>query len=400
VLVAITATMVALAGTLAAIKVTSGATLAGGTSRHPAASLLPQSATSGRILAQNAAGTLVLVDPATDRVIGPAGLGLLSGEMVMAAPDRRFVTTLQGDLLAVSGDGALDHTPVPRITQALLGGPGTFAADDRAVITVASSGQQLRTGAISAFILEDQRSVALGTADEAAGDPQALGAFVSVAWPASSGQVPAGGYFGLPDSQVERREAGHPPVLLASAAQLNTALGQPADRPVHLSVFPNPGGTAVAIVLNPPLGGARNVGVVVVDRGGTVIGAVPPSIGPLEYTWPSWSPDGRSLAYPTVRSDGTSLAIWREGGPLLTRTAPDNGAAFGYCLWAPDGSAILCPTAEAAQANWDQGAASGGRLFAALAPGIPITWLPPGTAATRVTPRWRHGPGVPRILRS
>jgi hypothetical protein len=395
VLVSVTAVLVALAGTLAGFTLTSG----GEPSHHATGSLLPEWATSGRILAQDAEGTLVLVDPATDRVIGPAGLGVPSGEVVMAAPDRRYVTTLQGDLLAVTADGALDHTSAPRITQALLGGPGTFAAHDQAVIVVASGDQQLRTGAISALILNDRRSVALGTADEAAGDPQAVGAFVSVARPGSSSRVPAGGYLGLPDSQVERRDAGQPPARLATAAQLNEALRQPAGRAVHLSVFPNPAGTAVAVVLNPPLGGARNVGIVVLDRGGSVIGIVPPPIGPLEYTWPSWSPDGRSLAYPTVRAEGTSLAIWQEGGRLLIRTAPDNGAAFGYCLWAPDGSAILCPTSQAARANWDQGAAGGGRLFAAQAPGTPVAWLPPGTAAKPVNHPTRFGLGMRRVLR-
>jgi hypothetical protein len=389
--VAISVTVLALTGTLVGIKAASG----GGTAPRQAAASLPPAATTGHILAQDAHGTLVLVDPATDQVVGPAGLDSLSGETVMAAPDRRFITTLQGDLLAIDSSGQLDHTPSPRITQALLGGPGTFAGGDRAVIVVASGGEQLRTGAISALILADRRLVALGTADEAAGDPQAVGAFVSVAAPGAPDRVAAGGYFGQPDSRVERRDAGQPVVPLATAAQLNTALRQPANQPVHLSVFPNPAGTAVAVVLNPPFGGARNVGVVVLNRGGRVIGIVPSAIGPSEYTWPSWSPDGRSLAYPSGSADGTSLAIWRESGQLTIRTAPDNGAAFGYCLWSPDGSAILCPTDQAAEDNWDQGAAGSGRLFATHAPGTPIMWLP----AAPEHPAAHYGRGLRRVLK-
>jgi hypothetical protein len=159
-------------------------------------------------------------------------------------------------------------------------------------------------------------------------------------------------------------------------------------------VYPNPAGTAVAVVLNPPQGDARNVGVVVLDREGHVIGIVPPPIGPSEYTWPSWSPDGRSLAYPSASAEGTSLAIWHQSGQLLIRTAPDNAASFGYCLWSPDGSAILCPTDQAAEDNWDQGGAGGGRLFATHAPGTPITWLP----AAPQGPGAHYGRGLRRTL--
>jgi hypothetical protein len=149
-----------------------------------------------------------------------------------------------------------------------------------------------------------------------------------------------------------------------------------------LSVFPNPTGTAVAIALNPPAGNGTNVGVVVLDRRGHLLGVVPMAIGPFEYSWPSWSPDGRALACSTVGPEETSLAVWREAGPPLIRTAPDNGARFGYCLWAPDGSAILCPTSESAHDNFDEGGTQGGPLFAVPAPGTPIVWLAGGRGGT------------------
>src|SRR5262249_51808287 len=160
--------------------------------------------------------------------------------------------TLRGDVLSVNNVYGLDQTDVPTITKAaLLGGPDTFAAQDRAVIVVRSSGQQAPTSAVSALTLADRRSVALGVADEAAGDPAALGVFVSVAFPGAASVTPAGGYLGLRDSRVELRDAGQPARVLATATQLNTYLGQAPDRHVHLSVFPNPMGTAVAVVLNP-----------------------------------------------------------------------------------------------------------------------------------------------------
>jgi hypothetical protein len=359
-------------------------------SARRAAATLPPPARTGPILIQDPHGTLDLVDPGPSGVIQPAGLALLPGETIMAAPDRRFATTLQGAVLAIDANDQVHPTAIPRITQALLGGPGTFAADDQAVITVASNGGQLRTGQISALVLRNGRPVQLGTADEAAGDPQAVGAFVSVARAVPSNRDPAGGYFGLPDSQVELRDAGQSDRVLATAGQLNAALRQPADRPVHLSLFPNPQGTAVAVVLNPPFGGAGNVGIVVLDRAGAVTGIVPPPIGPVEYAWPSWSPDGRALVYPTIGSSGTELTIWRQGGQLLLRTAPDNGAAFGYCLWAPNGSAIMCPTIQSARDNWDEGTASGGPLFAVPAPGSPIMWLAPTPTSAGAHPTARH----------
>jgi hypothetical protein len=367
----------AVAGGLVGLRLTAG----GSGPAHHAGPLLPPATAAGRIVVQEPNGTLALVEPVGDRVVWRASPRALSGEVVMTAPDRRFVATLRGDVLAVNNVDGLDQTGIPTVTKAaLLGGPDTFAAGDQAVIVVASSGQEAPTNAVSALTLADRRSVALGVADEAAGDPAALGVFVSVSAPGASSGTPASGNLALRDLRVELRDAGQPAQVLATAAQLNTYMGQAPDRDVHLSVFPNPTGTAVAIVLNPPAGNATNVGVVILDRRGHLLGVVPTAIGPIEYTWPSWSPDGRALAYPTVTPEGTSLAIWREAGPPLIRTAPDNRASFGYCLWAPDGSAILCPTAESARDNWDQGGAQGGPLFAVAAPGTPIVWLGRGAA--------------------
>ena len=219
-------------------------------------------------------------------------------------------------------------------------------------------------------------------ADEAAGDPLALGAFVSV--PAANVAPPGGGgsLIGLADSEVELRDAGLRPLRLATAAQLNADLGRDSGQPVHLSVFPNPSGDALAVELNPPAGGESNVGVVVLDRQGKVLGVIGPSSGPTEYSWPSWSPEGRSFVYPSHTERGTALLVWTEGGHLFSRVAPDNGAGFGYCIWAADGSAFVCPTFESAQPRWDLGSARGGPLFSIQAAGTPIVWLP-GTTKVR-----------------
>jgi Tol biopolymer transport system component len=120
---------------------------------------------------------------------------------------------------------------------------------------------------------------------------------------------------------------------------------------------------------------------VIIDRSGRPLGVLRASVGPIEYDRPSWSPDGRSLVYPTLDSSGTALAVWTAAHGLLVRTAPDNdnGADFGYCLWSPDASAVLCPTFASGRVDWDLGLARGGPLFSVPAPGAPIIWLPAAT---------------------
>ncbi len=341
---------------------------------------LPASATGGRLVAQDPQGTLLLTDPDGGRVVPLSSLGAFGGEVVAPALDRRYVATLQGQVLAVNNVDGLDQTDSRPLTKvAPLGGPDTFADGDRALVLVKSGEQPLRTGTVSVLTLADQRTRLLGVADEAAGDPAGLGVFLSVPAPDYQLQAGDGGFVGLADSAVELRDVGRPPVVLATAGQLNADLGQVPSQPVHLGVFPNPAGDAVAVVLDPPTGGEANVGVVVLDRRGKVLGVVRPASGPTEYSWPSWSPDGRSLAYPSHGARGTTLVVWSAGGHLLARTAPDNGAGFGYCVWAADGSAFLCPTFESAQARWDAGRTRGGPLSSVSAPGTPIVWLAPAT---------------------
>jgi hypothetical protein len=346
-------------------------------SAHRTAYSLPPSAANGRIVAQDQQGNLVLAAPSGSGPVVLAGLGSSGGEVVTAALDGQYLATLQGAVLAVNAPHGLEPTVDPALAgAALLGGPDTFADGDHALILVRSSPLQLHAGTVFAYTFASQKSATFGLADEAAGDPQAVGVFVSVASTGRADHAPPGGYLGLADSRVELRDAGQSPLVVATAAELNRDVGQNPEQPVHLSLFPTPSGDAVAVEVNPPTGGDADVGVVVLTRSGQLIGVIKTRSGPLEYSWPAWSPDGRSLAYSTVTDSGTALAIWTEGGPIVVRAAPDNGASFGYCLWAPDGSAILCPTFQSARDSWDQGAAHGGPLFSVPGAGTPIVWLP------------------------
>jgi hypothetical protein len=269
------------------------------------------------------------------------------------------------------------HSEIPPHS-AFLGGLDSFADHDQALLLAAPGDSELSAGSLSAVELSNGVAAHLGTADEAAGDPRYVGAFVSVPGPQAD-HPPPGGYLGAPDSRVELRDLGRPTAVLATAGQLQSDLGRDPATPVHLSVFPDPSGDSLAIVVNPPDQGGGNAGMVVVDRQGRVISVIEPGPGPIEYSWPSWSPDGSSMAFVTLGDSGTAITTWVRSGRLLERRASEGGADFGYCLWSPDGSAILCPAYEPAGTTWEIGSARSGGLYSVGSVGTvgdPILWIP------------------------
>jgi hypothetical protein len=102
--------------------------------------------------------------------------------------------------------------------------PQPFADHDRAVAMLKDYGDPTESASNPIFVasIASGDTVPLGTGDSVAGDPQAPGVFVAVAAPLGR---TATSLAGSPNSAVLLRDAGHRPVMLATAAQLDRYLG-------------------------------------------------------------------------------------------------------------------------------------------------------------------------------
>jgi hypothetical protein len=259
-----------------------------------------------------------------------------------------------------------------------------FSDRDTALVGLRPEGAQARP-TIVIVGLKSGRTITLGNAAEVAGDPEGLGAFATVAAENQpGGPPPPGGYAGEADGRVELRDSGEPAVLLATSAEIEADVHQPPGA-ANLEVFPDRQGDKVAVMVNPTATGDRGAAVVVLDRTGRMLGAIPAASGPIEYSQPAWSPDGTTLVYPsiarpvaTIARPVATISVWKVGGSIYTRAAPDLGARFGYCLWAATGTRFLCAsttfgTDQAAQ--WVVGNARKGPLLRFPAAGVPLAWL-------------------------
>jgi hypothetical protein len=258
-----------------------------------------------------------------------------------------------------------------------------FADGDRALDAQANvPGRPL---AVDVVPLGDDQVTSLGDAHSAAGDPQALGAFVTVASPRllpATGTVP-GWARTVVDADVELRDAGRAPAILATAGELATDVGEPSQTPVELTVLPDPAGDRVAVMINPPLAessGPRWAGIVVLDRRGRVLGTdrTNRAIGGT----PAWSPDGASLVYKATGGGRVEITLWTIGhrpdvrvGPAVDQT-PDE-QFNDYCMWSTDGRDFLCRIVTDLESNtlpWVIGDVGGG-VRTVSGPILPLAWF-------------------------
>jgi hypothetical protein len=288
------------------------------------------------------------------------------------------------------GVAASDVTPpIPPGGATPLADP--FADKDRAVVVLQRADDR-GDATVTVAPFKGGPSIPLGQADSksVAGDPRTVGVFVAVSAPLQPSTPPPGDAVALVDSQVELRDGGGPPVTVATAAALNRAVGQRPDTPVHLAVYPSPTGDQVAVVVEPPVEEGDTAGLVILDRGGRVVAAAPAADGgPLEYVAPTWSPDGRLLAFPSfVRNAeiglvampsfsqfSPAIALWDLRHPANVRETPDPGVELGSCVWSPGGTAIVCPAERSAGAEWVLGRRTGS-LASFPDSAIPVAWLP------------------------
>ena len=103
-------------------------------------------------------------------------------------------------------------------------------------------------------------------------------------------------------------------------------------RPVSLSVYPNPTGDAVAVVLAPLDPSAGNVAMVVLNRQGRLLGSFPKRLGPIDGSQIVWSPGGHQLAYPTYTNTGPALAVANRDGRGIQKLSRPSSPYHLRCL--------------------------------------------------------------------
>ena len=325
-------------------------------------------AASGRILAQTAAGGLVVAVPGGRKAASLSSLGQFPADLAVA-PDKRYVWLGDGQVLSLAGlrHAAVTQTKAKFSINTEPSSLNLFAGHDRFAIRMDSfHGAPAAAAHIRVNALATGREVALGKGHLAAGDPQTAGAFVTVAGPP---RLSATGNNLTPDTRLELRIAGHPPVVLATAAKLNHGLGASRRREVALVPFPSPSGSEVAVEVE-TVAAHPIAEIVVLSRAGKLLDTPAPPGPPVRL---AWSPGGTSLAYVTLGTAGPGLTIWRVGGGSITMTFPFTGAHYDRCVWSPDGASVLC--SDPAGRHWAVAHAAGGQMIPVPGRGVPLTWI-------------------------
>lgn len=351
---------------------------------RPRSAAPPVIAAVGHVVVQTSDGRLALADPSGGRLRKLAIPGFIRGGYPppAVAPDRRYLVTANNQIIAISGPAA---TFVARNlslgTRTHLPWPDPFAAHGHALVVLNGPFGITTSMPVSVYSWSSGRSTSLGTGDSAAGDGQARGAFVSVAGPVAPSATVTRPV--TPDARVELRDAGRPAKILATAPALNRDIGLASRVQVALVPYPDPAGSKVAVEVNPVSGSLIGF-IVVLDRSGRVLGSIS-TPGRYITSDLAWSPTGRSLAYATSGSPGSTpgnaaeLSIWTIGGQITSSNLPDVGYTYRTCLWSPGSSAILCAgyrRSSAAPGRWAIADAGGGRMVSVAAPGFPVAWLP------------------------
>jgi len=260
-------------------------------------------------------------------------------------------------------------TKVPLSSNTTVAWPYPFADHERALVMLLDFGApQGSSTPIVVISVATGRQVSLGAGENVAGDPQARGVFVSVPAPV---RPSASTVRTSPDSGIALRDAGRRPVLLASSADLNRDLGEPAKAPVSLAAYPAPSGARLAVVVQPTASDA-GTGIVMLSRAGRLLDTARASLAPGSV--PVWSPSGGSLAYLTTGTQGPGLAIRTIGGRTVARPLPRVAGTYSACIWSPDGKSVLCGGTDGGA--WAIARADSDHAVAVRGSGAPITWLP------------------------
>lgn len=354
--------------------------LAGSSVSGSRAIALPGVPSSTRVVLLTAHGELATARVDGSGLVTMNSFGRFGNQAPEVSADGRYLVDRDGAIFSLSG-GRVASVP----TALHLGGreavslAGPFADHDRAVTVLVEGpyGSPTASAGLEVIPIATGQPISLGTADHAAGDPQSEGAFVAVPGQ-ETGSSPASQTV-PPDSAVELRDAGVPPVTLVTATQAAAAVGMDPSLPVVLYPFPDPNGDTIAIGVSPSDGGFSE-GVVVVGRTGDVQGDIQAGIGPIPDSYISWSHDGTSLAF-VGDSNGPEIATWTYERGLSVATTPRGDPGAGRCVWSTAGSSLLCSAAAVTPTRyeWYYSGSPAGPVVAVKAPGYALAWLPPGS---------------------
>jgi hypothetical protein len=300
-------------------------------------------------------------------------------ERPLAPGDHSLVVATGGEVIAV-GQGPLSLPASATRARLLASGAlaqNPLAEGGKAVVVTSSPSGPGFSSSVSVLRIGGGRAVPLGTANSAAGDPAALGAFISVAGALQPGEPGRGDHNVLADSRVELRDQDHTPVVLAGATALNRDVHEDPGRPVNLGLFPDHDGGKVAVVVNPVGAEESNAAVVILDRLGRVLGTVDSARGPIQYTPVYWSPDNTSLAFSSFDSLGVTLTIV-DGRFQPTAQEFDTPTSVNGCTWSPDSSWVLCLATSPFVDNWviARNDRSLTPIYSIPGRGVPVAWLP------------------------
>jgi hypothetical protein len=208
---------------------------------------------------------------------------------------------------------------------------------------VVSGGLQATIPVVAVESVQTGHAVSFGPADSAAGDPLKEGAFIAVPKP---GRPLSNGI--QPDGRLILADAGAPPHLLATTAQLNHVLGNKPGATVSLIPIPSPLGSMVAVEVVALTDGPS--GIVVLSRAGKLLGSEP--LGTGFTTAIGWSHSGTVLAFANAGPAGAELTEWKIGDQSVTTALHDASATKGpsACVWSPDDASVLCDGGP--RGNW------------------------------------------------
>jgi hypothetical protein len=333
------------------------------------------------------AGEVIGWDPAGHRLLAmkPTGTLTTPSGPVLASRIANYPSTSPSGFGLLVGGGRFLYLENRHLTPGPTSyPPGSFRAGDVYGVSpfashdtsVVVGGQGLQpepqTPAIIALDTGDRRTLrGDAPADQVVGDPATRGAWVSVAHglPTGTSETPQ-----QPDSRIEYRRPGGPPVVLTTALAMSAAAK--IAGPVHLSLtpYPAPSGKEIAVDVRSTEGsGAGSEAIVVVTRTGDVVG----QLAATGLQQLAWSTTGSRLLLLTP--PGT-LTTWLpgDGPPPPAVKLPSSPTGWGGCVFSPFGGYVVCAgfgTGDSVE-HWALMRVSDRAVVIEVSHEVPVDWSP------------------------